>query len=73
MLNGSVAVGNRVYENPAPSSLLWRPDRLTARYVLEPGIVLEEVKFFTNDDVLIDIITLLPGEVPKVELKLYKC
>jgi hypothetical protein len=90
--------------NPSPSTLLWRPDRLTARYHIEPGVrepsswlhvaprlrhrcrgrerltaalggrggggvavlgarqvVLEEVKFFTNDDVLLDIITLLPA------------
>jgi hypothetical protein len=61
VLNGSVTVGSRVYSNPSPSSLLWRPDRLTAQYRLEPGVVLEEVKFFTNDDVFVDIIRLLPG------------
>ena len=63
VLNGSVIVDNtRVYSNPAPTTLLWRPDRVTARYDIEPGVVLQEVKFFTNDDVLLDIITLLPAE-----------
>ena len=38
MLNGSVLVGDRVYVNPAPTTLLWRPDRLTARYHIEPGV-----------------------------------
>jgi hypothetical protein len=62
VLNGSVTVdGARTYVNPSPSSLIWRPDRLTAHYHIEDGVELEEVKFFTNDDVLIDIITLLPS------------
>ena len=38
VLNGSVSVGNRTYSNPSPSTLLWRPDRLTARYDIEPGV-----------------------------------
>ena len=62
MLNGSVTVNGRTYTNPAPTTLLWRPDRLTARYDIEPGVAIQEVKFFTNDDVLIDIITLLPSD-----------
>jgi hypothetical protein len=62
VLNGSVTVDNRTYMNPYPTTLLWRPDRLTARYEIEPGVVLQEVKFFTNDDVLINIITLLPSD-----------
>ena len=62
VLNGSVTVdGARTYVNPSPSSVIWRPDRLTAHYHIEDGVELEEVKFFTNDDVLIDIITLLPS------------
>ena len=62
VLNGSVTVAGKVYTNPSPSTLLWRPDRLTVRYEIEPAVVLEEVKFFTNDDVFVDIITLLPAE-----------
>ena len=62
VLNGSVTVNNRTYSNPYPTTLRWRPDRLTARYEIETGVVIQEVKFFTNDDVLIDIITLLPHE-----------
>jgi hypothetical protein len=62
VLNGTVTVNNRTYMNPYPTTLLWRPDRLTARYEIEAGVVLEEVKFFTNDDVLVDIITLLPSD-----------
>ena len=63
VLNGSVIVDNtRVYSNPAPTTLRWRPDRVTARYDIEPGVVLQEVKFFTNDDVLLDIVTLLPAK-----------
>ena len=50
VLNGSVTVAGKVYTNPSPSTLLWRPDRLTVRYEIEPAVVLEEVKFFTNDD-----------------------
>ena len=49
-LCGSVTVAGKVYTNPSPSTLLWRPDRLTVRYEIEPAVVLEEVKFFTNDD-----------------------
>lgn len=63
VLYGNVIVGRgsaaRLYPNPAPTSLLWRPDRLTARYELEPGVALEETKFFTNTDVLLDIISLI--------------
>ena len=44
--------------------MLWRPDRLTARYELEPGVTIQEVKFFTNDDVLLDIVTLLDVVAP---------
>jgi hypothetical protein len=62
VLYGNVTVDNRTYVNPYPTTLLWRPDRLTARYELEPGVVIEEVKFFTNDDVMLNIITLLPSD-----------
>ena len=63
VLNGTVTVdGTRVYSNPAPTTLMWRPDRLRARYDIEPGVVLEEIKFFTQDDVLLDIVTLLPAD-----------
>ena len=37
--------------------MLWRPDRLTFTYELE-GVVITEVKFFTDDDVLLNIVTL---------------
>ena len=65
VLYGTVVVepgpDNRTYINPAPKKVMWRPDRLTVTYNIEPGVTIEEVKFFTNDDVLIDIITLLPS------------
>ena len=47
-----------VYVNPSPTTLLWRPDRLTIRYELEEDVVITEVKFFTNDDVMLNILTL---------------
>lgn len=61
VLYGNLSVGSAVYPNPTPSSVLWRPDRLTVRYEPAPGLVLTEVKFFTDDDVLLDIITLARG------------
>ena len=45
------------YVNPSPTTVLWRPDRLTFTYELE-GVVITEVKFFTDDDVLLNIVTL---------------
>ena len=33
VLYGNVTVGATTYANPAPTSLLWRPDKLTARCV----------------------------------------
>ena len=52
VLNGSVTMNNTTYTNPYPTTLLWRPDQLTTHYDIEPGEAIQEVKFFTNDDVL---------------------
>lgn len=43
--------------NPAPASLKWRPDRLTAVYPLPSGGTLTEVKFFAQNDALVDVLT----------------
>ena len=52
--------------NPAPTSLRWRPDRITAIYDLAPGLILHEVKFITADDVLVDTISLTGPSIPDV-------
>lgn len=48
--------------HPPPSSMKWRPDRLTITYELEGGITLREVKFITLDDVVVDILTVVTGK-----------
>ena len=51
VLQGDLVVNGVVYPTPAPLSLFWRPDRLTATY-MAGGVVVEEVKFITADDAM---------------------
>lgn len=47
-----------VYAFPSPTSIKWRPDRLTATYVVA-GMTIQEVKFFSRTDVVVSTISLL--------------
>ena len=55
-LYGSVEIGGTRYTYPAPTQMLWRPDRQITTYVLG-GATIQETKFITQSNVLCDIIT----------------
>ena len=57
VLKGSVTVDNSTVDGPAPMSLKWRPDKITAVYDTLGAIIVEQ-KFFTSEGVLVSILNL---------------
>ena len=56
VLYGSVIAGGKIFENPVPVSMKWRPDRMICTYHLD-GIILSETKFIGPHDAVASIIT----------------
>lgn len=56
VLYGSVVVDGKVFENPKPKSMKWRPDRMVCEY--EVGrVTIREEKFIGKNDAAASIIT----------------
>lgn len=53
---GTVIFGAQQFENPVPTSIIWRPDKMICTYQLS-GVTVTEHKFISNEDVLVSIIT----------------
>ena len=53
---GTVIIGGTRYEHPAPTSLIWRPDRMIAEYTVG-GVTIVEEKFIALNDAACTIIT----------------
>ncbi|NND99202.1 MAG: hypothetical protein HKN47_17935 [Pirellulaceae bacterium] len=56
VLYGSVVIDGTEFENPKPTSMRWRPDRLICEYELG-GATLREEKFIAANDAAASIIT----------------
>ena len=56
VLYGSVVVGGERYENPAPTRMRWRPDKMVCEYELG-GVVIREEKFIAANDAAASVIT----------------
>ncbi len=56
VLYGSVVVGGKLYKNPAPKSMLWRPDRMICEYEVG-SVMIREEKFIGANDAAASIIT----------------
>ena len=56
VLYGSVIVGDKEYKHPAPTRMIWRPDKMICEYELE-NILIREEKFIGKNDAAASIIT----------------
>ncbi len=56
VLYGSVVIDSKVFENPKPTSMRWRPDKLICEYELD-GVRIKEEKFIAANDAAASIIT----------------
>ena len=56
VLYGSVEIDGKVYENPKPTSMKWRPDKMICEYELD-GVKIREEKFIGANDAVASIIT----------------
>ena len=55
VLYGSVIVNGKVHENPRPTSMRWRPDKLICEYEFD-GVHLREEKYVAANDAVASII-----------------
>jgi len=53
---GTVIVGGKRHPSPKPRTMIWRPDRQVCTYQVG-GVVIEETKFISVEDVLCAIVT----------------
>ena len=49
VLYGSVLIGNKVFEYPVPSRMIWRPDKMICEYEID-GVSIREEKFIGAND-----------------------
>lgn len=56
VLYGSVEVDGKIYTNPVPETMTWRPDRMVCEYEIG-GVRLREVKFIAANDAAASVIT----------------
>lgn len=56
VLYGSVIVNGELYEAPVPTSMKWRPDKITCNYEIA-GIQIREEKFIAQNDAACTVIT----------------
>jgi len=56
VLYGTVHVDGKSYQNPKPTSMRWRPDRMICVYELE-GVTIREEKFIAANDAAASLIT----------------
>ena len=56
VLYGSVMVDGKVFENPKPKSMRWRPDRMVCEYEVG-GVTIREEKFIGKNNAAASIIT----------------
>ena len=56
VLYGSVTIDGELYENPKPTSMRWRPDKMICTYNLG-GVTIKEEKFIAANDAAASIIT----------------
>lgn len=56
VLYGTVIVGDKEYIHPAPTRMIWRPDKMICEYELE-DILIREEKFIGKNDAAASIIT----------------
>ena len=56
VLYGTVIVGDKEYIHPAPTRMIWRPDKMICEYELE-DILIREEKFIDKNDAAASIIT----------------
>ena len=53
---GTVLISGTRYENPVPTAMYWRPDRMICEYSVD-GVAIREEKFIARNDVACSIIT----------------
>ena len=56
VLYGSVLVDGNVHHHPAPTRMIWRPDKMICEYQIE-GVLIREEKFIGASDAAASIIT----------------
>ena len=56
VLYGSVEIDGKIYENPNPTSMKWRPDKMICEYEVG-GVRIREEKFIGTNDAAASIIT----------------
>ena len=56
VLYGSVRIGDKVHKHPAPTKMIWRPDKMICEYQIE-GVKIREEKFIGANDAAASIIT----------------
>ena len=56
VLYGSVILDGEVFRNPAPTRMIWRPDKMICEYDVE-GVRIREEKFIGSNDAAASIIT----------------
>jgi len=56
VLYGSVILDGEVFRNPAPTRMIWRPDKVICEYDVE-GVRIREEKFIGSNDAAASIIT----------------
>lgn len=56
VLYGSVILDGEVFRNPAPTRMIWRPDKMICEYEVE-GVLIREEKFIGSNDAAASIIT----------------
>jgi hypothetical protein len=56
VLYGSVLIDGKLHHNPAPTRMIWRPDKMICEYEVE-GVRLREEKFIGSNDAAASIIT----------------
>ena len=56
VLYGSVVIDGKLFRNPAPTRMIWRPDKMICEYEIE-GVLIKEEKFIGANDAAASIIT----------------